>query len=65
MNVPALKAEIARNELTYAQVANRIGMSETTFWRRLKTGDFGIDEANKLISVLNITRPELIFFDQK
>lgn len=64
MNVPALKAEIARNELTYAQVANRIGMSETTFWRRLKTGDFGIDEANKLISVLNITRPELIFFDQ-
>ncbi len=65
MNVPALKAEIARNELTYAQVANRIGMSETTFWRRLKKGDFGIDEANRLISVLNISAPELIFFDQK
>lgn len=62
MNVPALKAEIARNEMTYAEVAKKIGMSETTFWRRLKSGDFGLDEVNKLISVLSISNPEQIFF---
>lgn len=65
MDIPALKAEITRNEMTYAEVAKSIGMSQTTFWRRLKTGDFGLDEVNRLISVLHISSPEQIFFAKK
>ena len=57
-----LRGEIVRNGYTQAQVAQKIGMSEVTFSRKLKSGKFGVEEASKMIAVLNIQNPEEIFF---
>lgn len=64
MNVNALKAEIARSGLTQASVAKSIGMSESTFWRRLQTKNFGLNEAEALIKLLNIKNPEEVFLTE-
>lgn len=62
MNVKALKAEIIRAGYTQAEVAKLIGISETTMSRRMKNEDFGLDEAEKLIKLLDIQNPQDIFF---
>lgn len=62
LNTKALKGEIKRNGLTIAQVAAEIGISESTMSRKLKYGSFGIEEAEKLISLLHIADPCAIFF---
>lgn len=64
MNTNALKAEIVKNGLTYEQTAKKIGISETTFWRRMRAGNFGLDEANRLIKLLGIENPAEIFFGE-
>ena len=64
MNANALRAEIVKNGLTCEQTAKYIGMSETTFWRRMRSGNFGLDEANKLIKLLRIKNPAEIFFSE-
>ena len=61
MNVNALKAEFKKNGMTQAEVAEKIGMSETTMSRRLKKQDFGLDEAERLIKLLHIQNPGDIF----
>lgn len=62
MNVKALKAEIVRAGYTQAEVAKLIGISETTMSRRMNSKDFGLEEAEKLIKLLNIQNPQDIFF---
>lgn len=62
LNANALKGEIKRNGLTIAQVADAIGVSESTMSRKLKYGSFGIEEAEKLITLLDIADPCAIFF---
>lgn len=58
----ALRAEIVRNGKTQKEVAAIIGISEKTFITRMKRGVFGTDEAEKMISALNIQNPQAIFF---
>ena len=58
----ALKAEIVRNGYRQNTIAELLGMSEKTFISRMKKGNFGIDEAEKLIKVLHINNPGEIFF---
>ena len=62
LNANALKGEIKRNGLTIAQVADAIGVSESTMSRKLKYGSFGIEEAEKLITLLDIADPCANFF---
>lgn len=62
LNANALRAEIARNGMTQGQVAERIGMSATTFSKKMKTNGFGMNEAEKLIDLLGIQNPGAIFF---
>lgn len=62
LNVNALRAEIARNGMTQGQVAQCIGMSATTFSRKIKNNGFKIDDAEKLIDLLGIQDPGAIFF---
>lgn len=62
MNADALKAEIKAYGLTVAQVAGKLGISESTMYRKLRTGDFTLLEAEMLINLLNIWEPEKIFF---
>ena len=62
MDKNLLKAEIVKNGFTANQVAKDIGISECTFSRKLNSGNFGLDEVNKMISLLAIEEPEKIFF---
>ncbi len=57
-----LKGKIAESGLTQAALAKEIGMSETTFSRKMKSGKFGIEDAEKMIIVLDIKNPSSIFF---
>ena len=57
-----LRGLIAERGLTGGQVAKKIGISDKTFYSKMKTGAFGVDEANKMIMVLNIENPCEIFF---
>ncbi len=62
INVNLIRAKIVENGMTQAQVAKEIGMSEKTFCMKMKSGKFGLDEADKMIKVLNIQEPTRYFF---
>ena len=65
LNANALRAEIARNGMTQGQVAESIGMTATTFSKKLRDNGFGLDEADKLIALLGIQNPGAVFFGQE
>lgn len=48
--------------MTQAQVAKEIGMTAKTFCDKMKTGKFGLDEADKMIKLLKIDEPARYFF---
>ena len=62
MNANALRGEVKRNGLTLAEVAKSIGISESSMSRKLKNGTFCLDEAVKLVELLDIKEPTEIFF---
>lgn len=57
-----LKGKIAERGYTQAQVAKQIGMTESTFSRKMATGKFGIGDAEKMILLLGIDNASEIFF---
>ena len=61
----ALKAELARNGITQTAMAEMLGMTSKTFYNKMRTGKFGIQDAEKMIKILKIDQPILIFFNQK
>ena len=65
VNVAELRAELARKQLTQKELAKRIGISEQTLSRRMKTKVFGSDEIEKIIRVLDVKDPISIFFDRE
>lgn len=62
MNVKMLKEEMAKNSITQRKLAKLLGMSESTFRRKMKNNKFGLLDANIMIDVLNIECPGDIFF---
>lgn len=64
-DVNKLRGKIAENGMTQRQVAQRLGVTEATFSRKMKTGQFGLDEAQRLIDLLSIEHPADIFFARK
>lgn len=62
MKINALKGCIASKGLTQSDVAKAIGVSQSTFSRKMKTGSFGLDEAQRLIKFLKIRNAADIFF---
>lgn len=64
MNVPKLKGIIAERGYTYAFVAKEIGISQRTFYSKMKKGVFGTDEAEKMIALLQIEHPADIFLSK-
>lgn len=57
-----LRGVIAERGLSQRQVAKLLGMTEKTFYSKMKRGIFGTDEVDLLISILNIHNPVEIFF---
>ena len=57
-----LNAEIAKNGLTKRELCKKIGMAQSTFVRKVRTGIFKTNEVEAIISVLNIKNPSEIFF---
>lgn len=65
LNRRALKAELVRNGITQTEMAEMLGMTSKTFYNKMRTGKFGIQDAEKMIKILKIDQPMLIFFNQK
>lgn len=62
-NLAEFRAACARSGKTKKEVAEILGISEVTLWRKLnRGGDFTREEINKLIDGLAINDPVDVFF---
>lgn len=57
-----LKGVIVENGYTQKDMAELLGVTPKTFYTKMATSGFGIDEAKILIDHLNIEKPCEIFF---
>lgn len=62
INIPKLKGKMAENNINRAQLASKIGMARTTFYRKLKSGggSFTVEEVQGIASALNMTPDEVM-----
>lgn len=60
-----LRGVIRERGLSQREVAERLGISEKTFYNKMKKGVFGTDEAESLVYLLKIKDPASIFFAQE
>jgi DNA-binding XRE family transcriptional regulator len=65
VNQNLLKGKIAEAGMNQKDLAKAIGMTPKTLSIKMKNGKFGLDEADKIISVLHIQEPSPIFFAEK
>lgn len=61
MNVTKLRGAIVAKGMTQKEVAQALGISEKTFYLKMKRGAFGTDEAEKMVQLLGIENPIEIF----
>lgn len=57
-----LRGVIAERGLSQRKVAECLGMTEKTFYTKMKKGVFDSDEMAEMISLLSIEKPSEIFF---
>ena len=57
-----LKGVIAEKGLSQRKIAIKLGMSEKTFYSKMKKGIFDSDEIEEMIAILAIEKPLGIFF---
>ena len=62
INVSLLKAKIMESGYTQKEFCKKIKMAESTFIRKMKTGDFTLPEAEMMIEILDIENPIEVFF---
>lgn len=65
MNTAKLRGIISERGYSQRKVAQSIGVSEKTFYLKMKKGSFGTDEAERMIELLKIDNPAEIFFTAK
>lgn len=65
MNTAKLKGIIAEQGLSQREVAKSIGISEKTFYSKMKKGVFGTDEVVAMVELLKISNPADIFLQRK
>lgn len=63
MNANKLKAIIVERGSTQLEMAEKLGITPKTFYSKMKSGGFCLDEANILIKELCIKNPAEIFFE--
>lgn len=57
-----LRGVIAQKNMSQRKVAKQLGMTEKTFYKKMKKGVFDSDEISEMISLLDIDNPAEIFF---
>lgn len=57
-----LRGAIAKKGLSQRKLAQMLGMSEKTFYSKMKRGIFRSDEIEKMVLLLEINDPFNIFF---
>lgn len=65
MNTGKLRGIIAERGYSQRKVAEAIGVTEKTFYLKMKKGVFGTDEAEAMIALLNIENPGEIFLSNE
>ena len=61
VNVAKLKGKIVERDITQEELAKNIGITISTFYRKMKqNGNFSIKEVNLIVSSLNLTKDEAI-----
>ena len=60
-----LRGIIAKRGTSQRQVAAKLGITQDTFYRKMKKGVFDSDEINEMIQILDIKDPVSIFFTDK
>ena len=58
-NVNEFKAEIMRSGLSVDDFCEKTGIKRRTFQRRMNDGNFGLDDLNRIATVLNL-KPDRI-----
>ncbi len=62
LDVNLLKGKIVENGLSQKKVAEHLGISNKTFYLKIKRGIFNSNEIEKMVNLLNIDNPMAIFF---
>lgn len=65
MDSNKLRGIIAERGLSQRKVAEQLGMTERTFYSKMKKGVFGTDEAQQMVDLLHIENPADIFFERR
>ena len=65
MNIRKLKGVMAERGYSGTKLAAAAGMNVETMRRKLRSGKFGIDEAEKISEILKIENPLEIFFAER
>ena len=65
INSNLIRARIVELGMTQEQVAEKMQISAKTFSVKMKSGKFGLDEADKMIEILKIDNPVRYFFAQE
>lgn len=60
-----LRGVIAQKNTSQRKVAKQLGMTEKTFYTKMKKGVFDSDEISEMISLLDIDNPAEIFLLRK
>lgn len=62
VNTDKLRGLAAERGLSGSKVAEMLGITSTTYYSKLKTGDFNSGEMSALVKILDIQNPIEIFF---
>lgn len=63
IKIDELRGAIAKKGISQRQLAKSLGISEKTFYSKMKKGIFKSDEIEKMIILLDIKDPVNIFFN--
>ncbi|MBR0090608.1 MAG: DUF739 domain-containing protein [Lachnospiraceae bacterium] len=64
INTDKLRGIIVERRTSGMELAKSLGISQKTFYDKMKKGVFGSDEIDKMIEILEIDNPTEIFFAQ-
>jgi DNA-binding Xre family transcriptional regulator len=64
-NEREFEAQLVRKGIKKYELADRLGMSYTNLYRKIKTGRFTREEIGKIIDIAGIDDPVPIFFADK